>query len=129
MRIVADPDAGVVRAADEAGVAVKAPGRMKARVNTAGLYRAVDLGDGPWEASAEFWAEAGLRASSTRTGEQLHFALATPFVRWRASDATVLPGGVVVYALGPHIVSLDLATHRLAVLAEGSCPVVALADR
>ncbi len=127
-QLVADPDAGVVRVTDADAPPVSTTGRTKARLP--GCFdTAVDLDDGEWNAATGFWATKGLHATRRADGERLHFALATPFVEWQASDATLLPGGLVVFALGPHVVVLDLTTKRLAVLAVGSSPVVALEPR
>lgn len=91
-----------------------------------GTDEAADLSGGAWHVTTGFWAAQGLTAENSVTHERVRVALETPFLAWLSRDATVLPGGVVVYALGPHVVSLDLATRRLAVLAEGRDPVVVI---
>jgi hypothetical protein len=52
--------------------------------------------------------------------------LDTPFISWYPERATLIPGDRVVFELGPNIVLLDMPTKRLAVLAEGRCPVAVL---
>jgi hypothetical protein len=127
-RLVADPNAGVVRVMDADAPPIPTTGRVGAP-RPASFGPAVDLDDGEWDVETGFWAVQGLRATPRGDGTPLHLALETPFILWQARDATLLPGGVVVFALGPHVVVLELKTRRFAVLAEGSSPVVALETR
>ena len=83
----------------------------------------------PWRIERVYGASDWLRAEEPATGRSFRLVLQTPFLWWPSCDATLLPGtGVVVYALGPHVVALDLDTRRLAVLAEGTSPLVTLDD-
>jgi hypothetical protein len=59
-------------------------------------------------------------------GSRLYVALETPLVTWNASNATVLPGGYVVYQLGKQIVVLDVNGPAMAPFAMGPEPHVVL---
>ncbi|MHB9132844.1 MAG: hypothetical protein ACYDBB_17380 [Armatimonadota bacterium] len=79
-----------------------------------------------WRGRTHFWETSGLELRNERTGERCDLGLELPFVRWRSERATILPGDQVVYQLGPQIVLFDINTRRLACIARGSRPVVAL---
>jgi hypothetical protein len=73
---------------------------------------------------ANFFASDGLSISG-----QQPLTLYTPVLAWAPRNATVLPGDEVVFQLGPDIICVfDRETRKLAQLARGRGPVVALDD-
>lgn len=79
-----------------------------------------------WEVKTGFWAISGLSAVNQSTGEELRFALETPFLLWSFSNATVLPGDIIICELGKQVVLIDLNTRRIGLVAFGKSPVVVL---
>ena len=66
---------------------------------------------------------------TARRESPVTLALETPFLHWGTYQATVLPGDEVVFQLGPDIICVfDRETRKLAQLARGRGPVVALDD-
>lgn len=93
------------------------------------FQRAVDLQptSAPhWKVSTGGWAAEGLHATHDSTHQNVHVALETPFLSWFSTNASVLPGDLVVYQLGDQIVLLDLTARRIALLARGRSPLVVL---
>lgn len=76
-----------------------------------------------------FWAREGLKAWNAKEGVRFRAAWETPFSRWMVRAATHLPGDQVIFQLGEdQICLLDAPTRRIARIAEGRSPVVALKD-
>ena len=74
-----------------------------------------------------FWAAEGLRGENTNTGTKIKVRLETPFIQWQARNAIQLPNDQVIFQLGGDQICLfDPNTKRLAILARGRGPVVAL---
>ncbi|MDO8349002.1 MAG: hypothetical protein Q7T30_02110, partial [Planctomycetota bacterium] len=126
--LVVSPSWGEVRITQRGETADPENDRLIPKVSLEGRSVAT-TSDSGWVVDMGNWASEGLFATHRPTGRHLWLALDTPFLAWASRDATLLPGDVVVYALGPHIVALELATLRLAVLAQGHSPVVALDAR
>ena len=132
-RIVAEPDSRVIRVYDEEKGetiwSVGVDGRIDRLRDDMGLVPAANpSGDERWRVVCGSWAVEGLMVTEEETGERYSLGLETPFVAWPSRCATLLPGGRVVYALGPHIVLLDLSTRRVAHIGRGRSPVVVLED-
>ena len=85
--------------------------------------RTLDLNSG-WTVHTTDWATA--LVAESRNGARLFVALETPLINWKATDATVLPGGYVVYQLGAQIVVLDMNKRTIAPLVAGTEPYVIL---
>lgn len=81
-------------------------------------------GQGKWRVRLDVFAGRGITVSNG--SHSYNLALETPYLAWRPDFATILPGDIVVFQLGPQIVLLDMPTKRFAVLAEGRCPVAVL---
>jgi hypothetical protein len=79
-----------------------------------------------WSVQSGFWPSDGITIRRASRSDPVRLAVATPLLSWGVGGATVLPGGVAVFTLGPHIVALELAQRRLAVLAQGASPIVVL---
>lgn len=82
----------------------------------------------PWQVSAGGWAAEGIRARHANR-MIVRLALETPSISWHAIDATLLPGGYVVFQLGKQIVLLRLERPTLAFLTMGSKPYVELVEQ
>jgi hypothetical protein len=80
--------------------------------------------DSDWTVHTTDWATA--LVAEHKNGSRLYVALETPLVTWSASNATVLPGGYVVYQLGEQIVVLDVNGPAIAPLTMGTEPYVVL---
>lgn len=88
--------------------------------------RPVNQGD--WEVSTsnidgEFLV---LEVENVKTKASYTVGFETPFINWSSTNATVLPGDQVIYQLGSQIVLLDLNTRKMAMVAVGRGPVIAL---
>lgn len=79
-----------------------------------------------WDVRASPLPSRGLSARRPGTGEDARIAVDVPGASWGAYDATVLPGGQVVFELGGQVLLADLNTKKLATLARGRSPVVLL---
>ena len=83
-----------------------------------------------WNFNTGFWPIAGFQGKNQKTGEKIYFSLETPFVAWVARNATHLPGDYVVFQLGEgQICLLEVATKKIALLAQGQGPVVILPQK
>jgi len=83
-------------------------------------------GERNWEIIAAGRAYQGLYAATAR--ESIRLGIDAPFLRWRARNATALPGDKVVYQLGSQIVLLDLNTRKIGLIAFGRSPIVVLGE-
>ncbi len=79
-----------------------------------------------WEVRTGDWAADGLSAVNKKSGKKVWFALETPLLQWRFSNANLLPGDQVICQLGTQIVLIDLNTRRIGLIAIGVSPVVML---
>jgi hypothetical protein len=80
-----------------------------------------------WSFVTGFWASEGIVARNQKTDETLHFSLETPFASWIIRNATQLEGDLVVFQLGKdQICILHLPSRRIALIARGKGPIVAL---
>lgn len=77
-----------------------------------------------WTIRMSYW-QTGVVAEH-KSGTELRVALNTPLINWRSSNATVLPGGFLVYQLGKQIVVLDMNRRVIAPLVAGTEPHVTL---
>ena len=75
------------------------------------------------------WMAGGLYGVNTADGRTLDVSLETVFVRWPVGYPTQLPNGQVVFQLGRNqICLLDPDERKVALLAKGRGPVVAMKD-
>ncbi len=75
------------------------------------------------------WMAGRLDGENMMNGQNIHLSLETPFVRWPVYCPTQLPSGHVIFQLGRHqICILDPDDRKVALLAKGRWPVVALKD-
>lgn len=106
------------------GVAVEA---RPVRVTSMNFGRAPELPGaeaGDWEYVTGFWPATGVVAVNRRTAERRPFALETPFVGWRARNATVLPDGKLLFQFGDdQICLLDAERRKIALVVRGRGPV------
>lgn len=77
-----------------------------------------------WNVSAKFWAMDGLELRDSDSEEWYSIALETPFVQWYVRNATFLPGDEIIFQFGEQICIFDRESRKLALLAQGSSPVV-----
>jgi hypothetical protein len=71
-----------------------------------------------------FWPIEGLVVNDDSDRKALQLSLETPFVRWYARCATVLPRGQVIYQLSSQIVLVDIESRKVGLVARGFGPVV-----
>jgi hypothetical protein len=93
------------------------------------LYDALDLRPEKEQDSdiwCGFWPEEGLRYRDIKSGDYSGIALGIPLMMWPARNATVLPGDIVVFELGPQVVVFNLKTRKIGLLAFGHGPVAVL---
>lgn len=82
-------------------------------------------GKSDWNFRTGFWPIEGLRGDNNKTKDRFRFSLETPFLAWNVRNATHLPGDYVIFQLGDdQICLLELATKKIALLANGQGPVV-----
>ncbi|HEY3415145.1 MAG TPA: hypothetical protein VGM51_19090 [Armatimonadota bacterium] len=81
-------------------------------------------GDTDWYIETDVFAGRGITVN--KKGEEYNLALETPYLAWTPRFATLLPGDMAVFQLGPNIMLLHMPTKRIAILAEGRSPVVVL---
>lgn len=80
-----------------------------------------------WKFQTGFWSAEGIRASHSDISQRFRVAWETPFSQWPARAAYHLPGDKVIFQFGyDQICVLDAPTRKLARLAEGYGPAVAL---
>ncbi len=77
-----------------------------------------------WDINAGFWEMEGLAMRNRERGKWVNIALETPFVQWLARHVTVLPGDEIIFQFGAQICIFDRQSRKLALLAQGSSPVV-----
>ncbi|MBI3920734.1 MAG: hypothetical protein HY318_04885 [Armatimonadetes bacterium] len=79
-----------------------------------------------WRAGVTLWPDSALVAENAKTGATLRVALETPFLTWRVSGASLLPGDQVVMEFGDQVVLLDLNQRKIGLIAVGRSPVAVL---
>jgi hypothetical protein len=82
-----------------------------------------------WNVNAKFWAMEGLELRDSDSQEWFNIALETPFVQWYVRNATVLPDDEIIFQFGEQICIFDRESRKLALLAQGSSPVVILENK
>ena len=81
----------------------------------------------PWSFDAGYWPIVGLRGENHRTGEQIAFALETPFAQWAVRNAILLPTDRVLFQLGERqICVLEPESRKIARLTFGRGAVAVL---
>jgi hypothetical protein len=84
-------------------------------------------GESDWEFFASFWPVGGLGGENTKTGERARLALESPFFMWPFRNAVQLRGEIVVAQIGnDQIAAMHLPSRRIALLARGKGPIVAV---
>jgi len=67
---------------------------------------------------------AGSEGSPKLNPEKMRLSLQTPFVNWRVSNVTVIPGNQAIFQFGKQVCVFDPASRRLGIIARGSGPLV-----
>lgn len=82
--------------------------------------------NGEWEVAAGpcYWGY--LRVFNKNPDRGYALAMETPIIQWKADFPSMLPGGLVLFQMDDMILLLELRTKRIALLARGRSPLLAL---
>ncbi len=84
-------------------------------------------GQSDWECNVGDWPWWGLSGRNIKTGETWRIALEVPFLAWWVRDFVEVPGEKFIFQLGrDQICIFDARSHKIALLAKGFGPLVAL---